>query len=406
MKLLRHPEQLSREFHRLLESYDHVSCAVAWASVGFPASDALLRSQGKLRRSTIGTHFYQTHPVLIEKLIAHREVRFVLQPDGVFHPKLYLFWTGSDWEAIVGSPNFTSGAFERNLEVALLIGADDPGAQETLQSIRSCLQTYWALGRRLLPEDLAAYREVWRRKQHETKRLAGRFGTSRRSGQDSDGGYDILSIDALRISWLEFLARVQTENERRDNPNCLHERLYVIMTVRGLFERYRSLASMPTADRQAVAGLPSGGEQRFLWFGNMRGRGVFFSAVNNNNSTLSRALDYIPLNGPVSRFTYDQYFRMFRQVIPGNSIATGTRLLAMKRPDLFVCVDTKNQAGLCRAFGVPISTLDFASYYESIAERIWDSVWWNALEPAGTPAKQIWGARAAFLDALFYEGLE
>jgi len=78
----------------------------------------------------------------------------------------------------------------------------------------------------------------------------------------------------------------------------------------------------------------------------------------------------------------------------------------MKRPDLFVCVDTKNQAGLCRAFGVPISTLDFASYYESIAERIWDSVWWNALEPAGTPAKQIWGARAAFLDALFYEGLE
>jgi hypothetical protein len=336
MRLLRQPEQLSREFHRLLESYERVSCAVAWASVGFPASDALLRSQHKLRRSTVGTHFYQTHPLFIEHLIGHREVRFVIQPDGVFHPKLYLFWTGSDWEAIVGSPNFTSGAFERNHEVALLISANDQGAQQTLRSIRSCLQTYWELGRRLSLEDLAAYREKWQRHQADTRRLAGHFGTPRRGGQDSDGGNDILSIEALRISWPEFLARVQRENERLNNPNCLSERLYVVRTVHRLFERYGSLASMPTADRQAVAGLPSGGEQRFAWFGNMRGRGVFFSAVKNNNPALSRALDHIPSDGPVTRSAYDRYFRRFLQVVPGNSIATGTRLLAMKRPDLFI----------------------------------------------------------------------
>lgn len=395
---------MSREFHRLLESYERVSCAVAWASVGFPASDARLRSQEKLRRSTVGTHVYHTHPLLIAQLMAQREVRFVLQPDGVFHPKRYLFWSGSDGEAIVGSPNVTSGAFERNREVALLISADDQGAQQTLRSIRSCLQT-WELGRRLSPEDLAASREVWQRQPAETRRLAGRFGTSRQGGQDSDGGNTLLSREALRMSWPEFLARVHTEHARHDNPHCLRARVYVIRTVHGLFERYRSLASMPTAERQAVAGLPSGGEHRFLWFGNMRGRGVFFSAVNHTNPALSRALDHIPPDGPVARSAYDQYFRRVRQVVPGHSIATETRLLAMKRPDVLMCVDTKHKAGLCRAFGVPMSTRDFASYSESIAERIWASVWWNAPEPASEPARQMWGARAAFLDALFYEGL-
>ena len=32
-----------------------------------------------------------------------------MQPNGVFHLKLYFFQTGADWEAIVGSSNMTNG---------------------------------------------------------------------------------------------------------------------------------------------------------------------------------------------------------------------------------------------------------------------------------------------------------
>ncbi len=45
-----------------------------------------------------------------------------MNPDGVFHPKLYLFENDpKEWECIIGSPNFTKSAFEDNSETAMLI---------------------------------------------------------------------------------------------------------------------------------------------------------------------------------------------------------------------------------------------------------------------------------------------
>ena len=83
-------------------------------------------------------------------------------------------------------------------------------------------------------------------------------------------------------------------------------------------------------------------------------------------------------------------------------MATATRLLAMKRPDYFVCVDSKNRKGLCHAFLVPTSvTLD--DYWESFCMRIQQAAWWLVPEPKGTLERSVWRGRAAFLDALFYE---
>ena len=87
---------------------------------------------------------------------------------------------------------------------------------------------------------------------------------------------------------------------------------------------------------------------------------------------------------------------------PSGALATATRLLAMKRPDYFVCVDSKNRKGLCHAFLVPTSvTLD--DYWESFCMRIQQAAWWLVPEPKGTLERSVWRGRAAFLDALFYE---
>ena len=138
MKVIADHEDLTSEFERLIKEYPEMSCAVAWASVGFPAFDTLIASRDKIRRSTIGTHFYQTHPDILDHLCDHPHVRFVLRPDGVFHPKLYLFWNKkSDWTAIIGSPNFTRGAFELNSEIAVLITVADEGAPDALTTIQS-----------------------------------------------------------------------------------------------------------------------------------------------------------------------------------------------------------------------------------------------------------------------------
>jgi hypothetical protein len=84
-----------------------------------------------------------------------------------------------------------------------------------------------------------------------------------------------------------------------------------------------------------------------------------------------------------------------------NPMATSTRLAAMKRPDILVCLDSKNRDLLCDAFNIKKS-IKLSDYWESIIARIQDSVWWNSQMPVDDLGKRIWNGRAAMLDALFY----
>jgi len=85
------------------------------------------------------------------------------------------------------------------------------------------------------------------------------------------------------------------------------------------------------------------------------------------------------------------------------ALATATRLLAMKRPDVFVCLDSKNRSALCKDFGVVQSKLDYDRYWNEIVERIFDSDWWINPKPKDDIEKDVSNSRAAFLDSIYYE---
>lgn len=130
MKLLATATQINSELARLLRECSSCQVAVAWASVGFEAFDLLVKHGDKIERMVVGTHFYQTHPAFIERFLTHPNVRFVVNTDGVFHPKVYLFEKADgEWECIIGSPNFTKGGFGQNAEMAMLVAYHDKGAQ-------------------------------------------------------------------------------------------------------------------------------------------------------------------------------------------------------------------------------------------------------------------------------------
>jgi len=76
----------------------------------------------------------------------------------------------------------------------------------------------------------------------------------------------------------------------------------------------------------------------------------------------------------------------------------------MKRPDTFVCLDDRNKSGLCKDFNVS-RNISYAKYWDSIIARIMEASWWNAGRPApGTEREgEVWVARAAFLDSIYYE---
>lgn len=116
--------------------------------------------------------------------------RFVLKPDGVFHPKLYLFVSGNRWEALVGSPNFTAGAMSANTEVAVLL-SDRDSDDEVRDSLLRTVEQSWATGSVLTADDLKGYRVLWAKSRKRLEQLAGKFPAGRKKGTPmglDDGG--------------------------------------------------------------------------------------------------------------------------------------------------------------------------------------------------------------------------
>ena len=398
MQLITSSTKLSKIFRNLLSSCTKVHLAVAWASVGFSEYEALVEAEQKIGRVVIGTHFYQTHPEFIEKFSSDTRVRFVMDHSGVFHPKLYLFEReGGAWTCIVGSANFTAGGFLRNNEACLLVTeAADPHGM-TLAEVHASLERYWKDAVPGTNIDLDRYREMHKRLARSLAHAAGKFG----KGQP---GRAIEDVEVLNMSWDEFLQKV-----RDDRHQVLEKRLDVLKSARSLFQRYNSFVKIPPEYQQKIAGFREDDDVPWRSFGNMQGAGVFKSIVNRSPSSLSDALDQIPLDGRVTREDYLEFVKGFVQAFPvkngkktRHGLGTATRLLAMKRPDYFVCLDDANRRKLLSDLGVKLKLHDYDEYWDKVVERLKLATWWNARRPREETASRVWDGRAAMLDAIYF----
>ena len=406
MRVVTTATEINNELIRLIRECSSCQIAVAWATIGFEVFDLLVKQHKKIGRMVVGTHFYQTHPDFIEAFMEHRNVRFVLKPDGVFHPKTYLFEkAGGEWECLIGSPNLTQGGVGNNDEMAVLVTSQDQGASSALKEIRDAIEGYWLRATVLGQDELVAYREAWQRKQPVLKNVLGRFGKPKED--ENDGGKSPLNVPILRMSWAVFFKAVRAEKDHPPHDHSMEGRLGVIRAAKQLFENKEHFKDIGLLGRQQIAGLTTEGGVHFLWFGSMRGAGKFWTAINDNDRNLSLALDLIPATGDISREAYLGYVECYRKAFPEgrDGIATATRLLAMKRPDTFVCLNKRNREGLCDAFGIS-RNVGYEEYWDSIIERVKDSatVWWSSPRPTAGEESEVWDARAAFLDSLYYDG--
>ena len=104
---------------------------------------------------------------------------------------------------------------------------------------------------------------------------------------------------------------------------------------------------------------------------------------------------------------YDALVDVFKTaLIPAlyatGGIGNGTRLLAMKGPDQFVCLCSPNRQGIAKHFNVPLNTtLD--TNWKCIVQRIRGTHWWNAPQPSDALERRIWAERATLLDAIYYD---
>jgi len=401
MKLITESKILEKEFIRLQESYDKYYWLTAWASASSLAFKKLDTYREKIEKIVVGIHFYQTHPDFIETFLDTEEIKYIKQPEGTYHPKLFLFYNSdTDWEVLIGSANFTHAAFNINTEISTLISSKDKDSAKVLSDIFETVDLMWSESKYFDKPELNDYRKIWKNYRPKLNSLSGNYGGHKTKRQRRSK--PIYLVPVANMDWKEFMSKVKDEKY-----HSLDSRLKVLKIAKSLFEKADSFKELLDDERKFIAGIPNNlkvdSDVDWGYFGSMKGAGIYKNRIIENDINISNALDEIPLSGQITKIHYQRFLEAYKKCFEGNYLGTATRLLAMKRPDIFVCLDSKNKSALCKDFEIIQAGLDYERYWDDIIERIYDSQWWINPEPKGSKEKSVSDSRAAFLDSIYYE---
>jgi hypothetical protein len=397
MKLISAPAHLQKEFLRLIRNYPQYYWATAWAGISPTLFKELEKNEDKISQLVIGTHFFQTHLDFIARFINSKKVRFIKQPEGTFHPKIYLFYDSDrKWEILIGSANFTYEAFTNNTEATVLISSTNNKSIELLNSALKLIKKCWSEGQYFTASDLDKYRTAWKNHRPKIKSLSGTYGGTTKKPKP------IYEIPVTNMTWSDFVSKVASEK-----GHGLDNRLKVIKIAHSLFNKVNHFSELDEDERKFIAGIPNKlkVDKGVNWgyFGSMKGCGNFKNKIILNDKNISLALDQIPASGQITRAHYDDFLTYFKISFHGNYLATATRLLAMKRPDVFICLDSRNKSNLCKDFAIVQGGMNYDRYWDDIILRIYDSTWWQSPKPLNEKEDALSNARAAFLDSLYYD---
>ncbi|MBI2744484.1 MAG: phospholipase D family protein [Burkholderiales bacterium] len=398
-------KETGQALKRLMLEYRDFHWAVAWATVS-PLSTELLKLQRKIKRLVIGIDFDHTSPELLRHLMPAKSVHVATgKANSTFHPKVYGFVSGDRAAVLIGSSNFTRGGTHANEEACLLLegGANDP----PIQSLMADVDAWWKEGVEITPEFLDAYERRCAATKEHRKALAKKLIVPK---PKADAKHPTL----LSLTWQEYVEEI-----KRHGTEHLKLRLQVLGKAATIFSESSSFADIEPIERKALAGYVGINERDSIpriahldwgWFGSMKGAGFFKNRVADGvtgraNRYLSDAVDCIPPTGPVTEDDYNGFVQRFRKAFADSErqgrMASATRLLAIKRPDYFVCVDSQNRSELAADIGFAASKLSLDSYWELVIESVMTAKWWSARRPSGLD-RRIWDGRMALLDVMYY----
>lgn len=391
------PQAARARLLELIASCNSFSLASAWVTRS-DVFDAALAARRKLRKFVIGTHGYFTCADCLEACVPLAQAK-VFKPVGrMFHPKVYAFETGGRRVVYVGSSNFTKAGLAKNVECGVFLTGDAGHAK--LQSFVDFIAAQWKAAGKLDADFVANYRANQRRVKDAQDELE-EFIEIRKPRRTTKSAND---VDPSEMDWGRFLKLVRAD-KTHGGPK---ERLKVLARARHLLSRGKPFAQLPELDRRCLAGIqrPSVQQDGLDWgfFGQMSAHGNYSPILHKYVAKFSKALDQVPMLGTVREKHYDAY-RDTLMSIPGAGDWTGmgTRLLAMKRPDRFVCLNNANRTGLCGYFGVAPTTTNLDNYWERIVAPMQMMPWWRTDMPSDSLGQNVWLSRAAMLDAIYYD---
>lgn len=398
-------KEVGEAIREQISAHDSLHWAVAWGS-DTSLAKPLVRNAHKFRYVTFGVSFCQTDPDLVDRLVDldHCYVATKFK-GGTFHPKVYGFRSGDEVAVIVGSANFTHGGIGRNLEAAtLLTGTMKDAALAELLAFADASAAY---GEPVTRQYADAYRLAWKRAARMPKPPRDPDIRRSRSRMPSP------SSPLISMTWTEFVTELD-----RSRHHQMPRSLELLRVAQTWFSSKASFRELERLQRKALAGVLGEGQKagdgeyqnidldrEWGWFGSMRGMGDFANRVEENDTYLARAIDSIPQKGDVTRDHYDRFSRLFVRAFRNShrtgGVPTASRLLAMKRPDVFLCISDPNLTQAAERMGFAKSTLNLENYWERVIEVIQASDWYNVEKPENGHGP-LWECRAAMLDAILY----
>ncbi|MCW2349186.1 phospholipase D family protein [Sphingobium sp. B12D2B] len=409
-------EDIPTQLVRLIDEHDQIHIAVAWASDHDLARALTNKANAKkVRELIVGVDGFGTHPDFLDRAASIANAYVAERgPPAIFHPKIYYFQTGNLAEAIVGSANFTNGGMGRNTEAGLLIAgsASEHVFQQILAEIRGYERHSKPLTKVLADEYRAKFKLRGGRRKLDNPNLGA-------PARDWKG----LNSEIASWTWQEYLRHINSfaTTAIGNGHRRLENGLQVLQAAQTMFAGVASFADLPAPERKAISGVIGRPDMKnlqmtlahtldFGQFGTMRGAGDFAGLVGTSEGAqgLAAAIDLIPARGEITRGHFDEFVVRFHEAFAlrtrGGGIPTASRLLAMKRPDAFVCVDGANRRGLAQDLDFKPSTISIKNYWERVIEPVRSAPWYQSPKPAGRRERQIWEGRVALLDIIYYEG--
>ncbi|WP_158544936.1 phospholipase D-like domain-containing protein [Dyella monticola] len=317
--------------------------------------------------------------------------------DVLFHPKVYAFELEAEVEVYVGSSNLTGAGLSKNHECGIFIRAESTHSK--LQQFLNYIDERFDEASVLDADFITAYKANKKRvkdAEDELKKFT-RIAPARRAKNS------FTTTHAQDLRWKEFVTKV-----KNDTVGAFDMRLDMLGRIHKWFASGRSFQEFTLGERKRVTGIIFPSKPKNIdWglFGQMTANGGFYDVLDDHTNIISMALDKIPLYEPVKWSHYDDFWTCF-SLIPQASdgwIGLATRLLAMKRPDEFVCLTRKNKQGVCGYLGAPYSTMTLKNYWERIIEKVRITPWYLKKEPRDPLERKIWHCRTALLDAIYYD---
>lgn len=388
----------ARRLTALIKKHDRISIAVAWGGITSVA-ETLLVHRVKFESVLLGVDYSATDPNLIARLVDIPNAFVAKNRPGCFHPKIFYFQSGTKAEAIVGSANFTRGGLGPNWEASVHVkgAADDP----FFQQIRDQLDRYKHLHLPITQQLADGYRR-------QSKVVGSRLRPKNPVLPGEGKIWERANSPLGTMPWKRF-----AKLARQDRHHDFKKRTKLVRGIQQILSKAPSFADLSAAEAKGVAGVLGRVEAEregldrldWGWFGSMGGAGTFAELIGLENEALAAALDAIPKRGDVTEVQFDDYVAAFTAAFSGSSrtarLAPATRLLAMKRPDFFVCVNGGNTAGLAAALAFAPTTIKLENYWERVIEPIQQAPWYNSPRPTGRNM-ELWDARVAMLDAIYY----